>query len=125
MRKQFVVFLWRWLLNSCTLLAVANLFGPSLIQGSRTLGVFLFGGLILALVNAVLRPLLIALSLPLIVISLGLFMFVINGLMVYAAINLTPGLDITFAAAILVSIIMTMVNYLFSVIIEKNYTARR
>jgi putative membrane protein len=125
MKKQFVVFLWRWLLNSTTLWAVACLFGDSLIRGPRSVGLFLFGGLVLALGNAVIRPLIVALSLPLIVLSLGLFMFVINGLMVYTAINLTPGLYVTFAAAILISLIMTMVNYLFSVIIEKNAITRR
>lgn len=125
MKKQFALFLWRWLINSVALLGVAQLFGNGLIQGPRTVGVFLFGGLLLAFVNAVIRPLVIALSLPLIVISLGLFMFVINGLMVYLAINLTPGLDITFMAAIVVGLILTMVNYLFGVIMERNYITRR
>lgn len=119
-----MAFLWRWAVNSCALVVVAGLFGEFLIRGSRSVEVFVFGGLILALVNALLRPLVIALSLPLIVISLGLFMLVINGLMVYAAINLTPGLEIGFGAAIIASLVMAVVNYLFSVIIEKRLSGK-
>jgi putative membrane protein len=77
-----------WLLNALALLAVAYLM-PS-IRG----GVFRVGdgrSLVLGLVNTVLRPLLLLLTLPVTLLTLGLFLFVLNGLMFWLAGSLLEG----------------------------------
>ena len=98
MRRQLSVFLLRWLLNSFGLwLAVRVLgtgYGPEVIDAGA--GVFLLAGLIFSIVNSVLRPVVIVLSLPAILVTLGLFTFIVNGLMVWISLALTPGLQMTF-----------------------------
>jgi putative membrane protein len=65
-----------WLLNACALLAVAYLM-PSIKVAS--FGSALIAALLLGLVNTALRPLLVLLTLPVTLLTLGLFLFVLNG----------------------------------------------
>src|SRR5260221_14736657 len=67
-----------WLINSVSLLAVAYLMPSISVAG---FGTALVAALILGLVNAVIRPILILLTLPATLLTLGLFIFVINGLL--------------------------------------------
>ena len=75
---------------------------------------FLFAGLIFSIVNSVLRPLVIILSLPAILLTLGLFMIIVNGLMVYVSLKLTPGITMDFFNSILAGMILSLVNYIVS-----------
>ncbi len=79
----------------------------------------IIAGLVLALVNAVIRPFVVLLSLPAILFSLGLFMVVINGFMVWLASWLYDPLHVTnFWWAILAGVIIGLVNYLVTAILE-------
>lgn len=80
---------------------------------------FLFAGFMLSLVNALLRPIIIVLSLPAILLTLGLFMLVVNGIVVYLAITFVPQIHMTFIGAILTGMIVSLTNYVFSGIIEQ------
>ena len=71
-----------WLVNACALLAVAYLL-PSIQVAS--FGSALGAALVLGLVNTLLRPLLVLLTLPVTVLTLGLFLLVLNGLMFWLA----------------------------------------
>lgn len=77
-----------WLLNALALLAVAYLM-PSIKVTSFASA--MIAALVLGLVNAVLRPLLILLTLPVTLLTLGLFLFVLNGLMFWLAGSLIEG----------------------------------
>jgi len=77
-----------WLLNACALLAVAYLM-PSIKVAS--FGSALLAAVLLGLVNALLRPLLILLTLPATLLTLGFFLFVLNGLMFWLAGSLLEG----------------------------------
>jgi putative membrane protein len=77
-----------WLINACALLAVAYLM-PSIQVAS--FGSALIAALVLGLVNTLLRPLLILLTLPVTVLTLGLFLVVLNGLMFWLAGSLLEG----------------------------------
>ncbi|MBK8115363.1 MAG: phage holin family protein [Candidatus Accumulibacter sp.] len=77
-----------WLLNALALLAVAYLL-PSIQVAS--FGSAMVAALVLGLVNAVLRPLLLLLTLPVTLLTLGLFLFVLNGLMFWLAGSLLEG----------------------------------
>jgi putative membrane protein len=73
--------------------------------------------IILGLLNAVLRPLLIFLTLPITVLSFGLFIFVINGLILYLVAALVPGFrlanfGVAILAAFLISLISWAINWL-------------
>ena len=86
---------------------------------------FLFAGLIFSLVNTVLRPVVIILSLPAILLTLGLFTVIVNGFMVYVSLLLAPGLHMTFWNSVLTGIVLSLVNYIVSSALELQYARRR
>jgi len=114
-------FLVRWFVCSLGLWIAAGLLSSHITirtSGSH-LGAVLVAGLVLALINAIIRPILVLLSLPAILISLGLFMVIINGLTVWLASHFYSGLEISnFWGAILAGIIIGLVNYLVTAILE-------
>lgn len=116
--NPLVRFLVRWFVCSLGLWIAAGLLGQGITYQSE-LSVIIVAGLILALVNLVIRPIVVFLSLPAILVSLGLFMVVVNGLMVLLVSKLYAPLHITnFWAAMLAGIIIGLVNYLVSAIVE-------
>jgi putative membrane protein len=89
------------------------------ISFTRFLAVVI-AGLVLAVMNAIIKPIVIILSLPAILLSLGLFMIVINGLMVLLVSKLYTPLQVTnFGAAMLAGMIIGLVNYLVTTILEE------
>ncbi|APW47937.1 phage holin family protein [Rhodoferax antarcticus] len=93
----------KWLLSAVALLAVAYIY-PGVVVGS--FGSALLAALVIGLFNMVLRPLLVLLTLPVTVITLGLFLFVINALMFWAASGVLSGFYVQgFGAALLGSLI--------------------
>ena len=89
LEKQFTRLLIRWVVNSFGIwLAAIALDSISLNSGINPI---IIAGLMLALVNAILRPAVILLSLPAILLTLGLFIVVVNGLMVVLADKLYSG----------------------------------
>ncbi|HEX3569032.1 MAG TPA: phage holin family protein [Candidatus Saccharimonadales bacterium] len=111
-------FFVRWLVCCLGLWIAAAVLGSHLTYQSRPI-VIVIAGLILAIINAVLRPFIVLLSLPAILLTLGLFMIVINGLTVFIASKLYAPLHVTnFWAAILAGMIIGLVNYLVTAILE-------
>jgi putative membrane protein len=81
-------------------------------------GAAIVAALVLALVNAVLRPLLVLLTLPVSVLTLGLFIFVINGLLFWAVASLLPGFEVAgFWSGVFGAIIFSLVSWLLSALI--------
>lgn len=114
-------FLLRWLVCSLGLWIAGGILSGSVSYRGNRLGTVVIAGLVLAAVNALIRPLLVIISLPAILISLGLFMLVINGATVYLASKLYSGLHISnFGVAILTGIIIGLVNYLVTAILEEH-----
>lgn len=114
-------FLVRWIVSSLGLWIAGGLLSSHIQLGGdeNKLGVVIVAGLILALINAVIRPIVVLLSLPAILFSLGLFMVVINGLMVWLAAWLYNPLHVSsFWWAILAGVIIGLVNYLVTAILE-------
>ncbi len=111
-------FLVRWLVCSLGLWIAAGLLGSHISYNSK-FHVIIIAGLVLAIINAIIRPIVIILSLPAILLSLGLFMVVVNGFSVFLASKFYTPLHVTnFWAAILAGIIIGLVNYLVSAILE-------
>lgn len=106
-------------MSSLGLWVAAGLLSERITYDNR-LAVIVIAGFILALVNTVIKPLVVILSLPAILFSLGLFMIVINGLMVLLVSKLYPELQVTgFGVAILAGMVIGLVNYLVSTILEE------
>jgi putative membrane protein len=90
------------------------------INYSDRFTVIVIAGLILAIVNTIVKPLVILLSLPAILFTLGLFIIVINGLMLTLVSAVYPSLQISgFGTALLAGMVIGLVNYLVSTILVR------
>ena len=95
-----------WLLAACALLLVAYLYPGVQVQSFTSA---LIAAAVIGLFNAVLRPILVILTLPVTVITLGLFLFVINALLFWAAASVLDGFQVSgFVAALLGSLIYSV-----------------
>jgi len=114
-------FLVRWVVCSLGLWIAAGLLSSNIqfeTDGSK-LGAVIIAGLVLAIINSVIKPLVVLLSLPAILLTLGLFMVVINGFSVLLASWLYEPLHIeNFWYAMLAGVIIGLVNYLVTAILE-------
>lgn len=111
-------FLTRWLVCSLGLWIAAGFLSSS-INYDNKLRVIVIAGLLLAIINVILKPVLIVFSLPAIVLTLGLFMIIINGLTVFIASKLYHPLHVTnFWAAVFAGMVIGLVNYLVTAILE-------
>lgn len=110
--KWFAV---RWLVSALGLWIAEALLGSSHISVGGSWKTVVGAGFFLALVNMLLKPFLIFLSIPAILISLGLFMLVVNGLVVLIASKLYSPLYVSSLwYAILAGVIVGLVNFLVS-----------
>ena len=120
MKRQFLVFLVRWVLNSFGLWIAVRLLGTGYNDVNATAGVwgFLLAGLIFSIINTILKPIAVIFALPAILLTLGLFMLVVNGLMVYVSLKLAPGLSMSFINSILTGMLLSLINYIVSAALE-------
>ncbi len=86
---------------------------------------FIAAGLVFSIVNAMVRPIVLILSLPALLITMGLFIIVINGFMVWLALAITPGIGMTFSHAILTGIVLSVVNWVVSGMLQVDYLRRK
>jgi len=111
-------FLVRWAVCGLGLWLAAVVLGSRITYQDGVLGI-LIAGLILAMVNAVIKPIVVLFSLPAILFTLGLFMVVINGFSVFLVSKLYTSLHIqNFWAAILAGMIIGLVNYVVTAILD-------
>lgn len=121
MQRQLWLFIVRWLLNSAGFWLAVKIFGTGYKETPEGILVFLLAGLIFSVVNALLRPIIVILSLPALLVTLGLFMLIVNGFMVYISLKLTPGVSMTFWHSILSGIVISLLNYVVSNIVDMEY----
>lgn len=119
MKQQFIVFVIRWALNSLGLWVAVRILGTGInnVDVSAGLWGFLLAGLIFSVFNSLLKPLLVILSLPAILLTLGLFTIIVNGILVYLSLMVAPGISMSFGNSIITGIILSLVNYIVSVAI--------
>jgi putative membrane protein len=111
-------FTLRWLVNFLGLWAASELMSGS-IDYQDHLAVLIIAALIFSIVNAVIRPLVVLLALPAIVLTLGLFTFVVNAFMLFLVTKLYPSFHIrSFWTAVLAAVIIWIVNYLLTDLLE-------
>jgi len=104
-----------WLINAASLIAVAYLM-PSISVADFTTA--LVAALILGLVNAVIRPVLVLLTLPVTILTLGLFIFVINGLLFWFVGSFIQGFVVAgFWAGVLGAMVYSLISWLLSALV--------
>ena len=120
MKQQSFVFGVRWALSAVGLWLSVRLLGTGYDNVDVTAGFwgFILAGLIFSLVNSLFKPLLVIVSLPAILLTLGLFTVVVNGLLVYISLAVAPGISMSFGNSIITGIILSLINYIVSAAIE-------
>ncbi|HSX17751.1 MAG TPA: phage holin family protein [Candidatus Saccharimonadales bacterium] len=110
----------RWFVSALGLWIAASILGSDRLSVGSGWGTVVGAGFFLALVNMALKPLLVILSFPAIILSLGLFMLVVNGLMILIAGWIYSPLYVkNLGVAIIAGIIVGFVNFLITSIVEK------
>ena len=110
----------RWLLLAAALLLVAHLY-PGVTVAS--FGSALIAAFVIGLFNTLVRPLLVLLTLPVTLLTLGLFLFVINALMFWAAAGVLDGFNVRgFGAALLGSLLYSLCGMVIDVAVERLFT---
>ena len=103
-----------WLINSAALFAIPQLLSSVQIDSFTTA---LLASLVLGLVNTLIRPVLVLLTLPVTFLTLGLFIFVINGLMFWAVADIIKGFQVdNFGAAVLGAMIYSVLSWALSML---------
>jgi putative membrane protein len=103
-----LAFLAHLIVTAALLLIVANFVRGVEVRGW---GSALIGALVLGFVNAVVRPLMVLLTLPFTILTFGLFLLVVNALMLWLVAALVPGIRIQgFVPALLGSLTLTLLN---------------
>lgn len=107
---RLMKLLFKWLLSAAALLFVAYLYPGVEV---RSFGSALIAAFVIGLFNVVLRPVLVLLTLPVTIVTLGLFLFVINALMFWSAAGVLAGFQVNgFGAALIGSLIYSALGVL-------------
>ena len=107
----------KWLFSAAALLAVAYLYSGVTVSSFTSA---LIAAAVLGALNTVVRPVLVLLTLPVTLVTLGLFLFVINALMFWAAASLLSGLHVTgFVAALIGSLIYSVLQLAIDFLLER------
>ena len=114
MKTIGVIFKMKWwqrlLLNAVVFLILGNFLDGFSVDNWQAA---IFAAIILGLLNSLVKPVITLFSIPITILTLGLFYFVINGLMIWLTGYLVAGIYVgSFGQAILVSLILSLVNLL-------------
>jgi putative membrane protein len=112
----------KWMLSAAALLAVAHLYSGVEVQSftSALLAAFVIG-----LLNTVVRPILVVLTFPVTLLTLGLFLFVINACMFWWAASMLDGFKVQdFAAALVGSLIYTLMGTVIDLALERLFSKK-
>lgn len=105
----------RWLLNAIALWLTSEIISGIHVEGIAAL---FFAAIVLGIFNAVLRPLLIIITLPINLLTLGLFTFIINGVMLYLTASVVKGFSIEgFGSAVVGALVLSIVSFALNLFI--------
>jgi putative membrane protein len=120
MLPAMIKLLVKWLLSAAALLLVATIYGGVEV---RTFSAALIASFVIGLLNTVVRPILVVLTLPVTVLTLGLFLFVINALMFWAAASLLDGFHVRgFGAALIGSLLYSVLGLVIESALERLFS---
>jgi putative membrane protein len=112
----------RWLLLAAALLFVAYVYDGVTLKSYQAA---LIAAFIIGLLNTFVKPLLVILTLPVTIITVGLFLFVINALMFWAAASVLDGFNVTgFKAALIGSVIYSVLSYLINTAVDSLFSKK-
>ncbi len=116
MQQQLIVLFIRWVANSAGLWVA---FQIGLLSYGNKLINLLISALILAILNAIIKPLIIVFTLPAIALTLGFFLIIINGVVIWLLDIIYRPLEVSsFWSAILAGIVIGLINYIVTIVME-------
>lgn len=108
-------FLFSWILNAAALLVVAYLIPDIYMKG---LDVALIAAVVIGLLNMLVKPVLVLLTLPITMFTLGLFILVINGFLFWGVARYLEGFEVrTFFAGVIGALAYSLLSWLFASIL--------
>ncbi len=115
-----IKLLAKWLLSAAALLFVAYVYSGVTVQ---SFGAALIAAFVIGLLNTVVRPILLVLTLPVTVLTLGLFLFVVNALMFWAAASVLDGFQVRgFLAALVGSLLYSVLGLVIESALERLFS---
>lgn len=112
----------RWLLHAAALFSIASIYSGVEVQSYTSA---LLAALVIGLLNAFVRPLLVLLTLPVTVLTMGLFLLVINAWMFWWASSMLEGFAVQgFGSALLGSLIYTVLGMVIHLALERLFSKR-
>ncbi len=106
----------RWILNALVLMLTTYIVPGFVVENFYSA---LVTALVLALLNVIVKPILIIFTLPINILTLGLFTLIINGLLFWFMASFIKGLDITnFWSAILAALVYSVISVIISYLID-------
>lgn len=112
----------KWLLSASALIFVAYVYSGVEVTGFTTALVAAF---VIGLLNAVVRPVLVVLTLPVTVLTLGLFLFVINAVVFWAAAGVLDGFQVSgFVGALVGSLLYTAIGVVIESALERLFAKK-
>jgi putative membrane protein len=113
----------KWLLSALALLAVTYVYSGVQVSNFTSA---LIAAAVIGLLNMIVRPVLVVLTLPVTIVTLGLFLFIINALLFWAASGLLQGFNVTgFVAALIGSLIYSLLGLLIEAALGGLFTKPR
>src|SRR3972149_3229805 len=112
------VLIAKWVLNALALYIVSKIIPGIMLTD---FGSALVPGIVIGLMNALVKPILLLLTLPINILSLGLFTFVLNAALLLLASSLTPGFKIEgFWTAVIGSILLSLISTILHSLVERS-----
>jgi putative membrane protein len=112
----------KWVLSASALLFVAYVYSGVEV---KTFGAAMLAALVIGLLNAIVRPVLVVLTLPVTVLTLGLFLFVINAIVFWAAAALLDGFQVRgFTGALVGSLFYTAIGVVIESALERLFAKK-
>ena len=109
--------LLKWLIMAVSILVAAKLINGVDVSGAWAA---IWSAVFLTFINIIIRPILILITLPINILTLGLFTFVINALLVWFSSSIIQGFGVAgFLPALFFSIVMSIISYLLNIIFIK------
>ncbi|GGO21520.1 phage holin family protein [Deinococcus humi] len=110
-------FILRLLVNALALYLLTQVYSGVFFEGGAGVGSVLIAALVMGIVNALIRPVLLLLSMPLTVLTLGLFTLVVNGVVLALVAAITALNTAGFGAAIVGALILTVISWLLDALV--------
>jgi putative membrane protein len=118
-QNPWMKFLVRWFVSALGLWVAAAFLGAERLSVSGHWVAWIVAGFVLALVNTLIRPFLVFLSLPALLLTLGLFMLVVNGFLILLVSWIYSTLYVAnLGVAIVAGMILGLINWLVSQVLE-------